>query len=292
MTQDWRDEAKRHPKVIALNRLLANRKNELARDKQFVIETARLQPRLEEALAKHEKHMRVFFRTFSYPIGVRLIEVKKFLENLERKQLKNLLGRYLKYVARFGTVFRLRSKRPHFRLEYLIPWGSKFHVRLVKGHFEPADGYHGDEEPFEYFFESDRLKVPSVLGKHIASGKAKFVRIDDVSWSSALSRLEYFAYYPEGLTFVLHNAEQPYLLCLIGEKVTDSIWREASRVRSALLRASFERGKAGRPTNIPRLREAIRTRNRPGLLKGNITPEKSFYSEQSYISRVGSTLRD
>jgi hypothetical protein len=170
---------------------------------------------------------------------------------------------------------------------------------LVGGHFEPAEGYPGGDVPYDYYYEADRMEVPPGLEKLVASGIAKFVLIEDESWSSSLSKLEYFANYPEGLTFVVHEAEQPYLLCLIGEKVSDKVWKQGSRARSALLRKYFDRGKAGRRPSIPRLRRAIKLRTRPGSLKSKIiVPDEPvenvrtrFRNEQSYVSRVGAALR-
>jgi hypothetical protein len=176
-------------------------------------------------------------------------------------------------------------------------------VKLVGEHFEPAAGYPGKQEqvqmgidaPYDHYFEADRMEVPPGLEKLVTSGKAKFVLIEDESWSSALSKLEYFANYPEGLTFVVHEAEQPYLLCLIGEKVSDKVWKQGSRARNALQKKYFNRGKAGRPPNIPRLRRTIKQRKSPGALKSKIiledNPDKKLSSEQSYSSRVGAAVR-
>jgi hypothetical protein len=217
--KDWRRELRRHPMVIEMERRMRTRRRGLEKDPQFLLETERLQSQFENALGQYPKSLGEFFRQFSYPIGARLGRLENFFTSPDNEPLKALLKRYVKYVARFGVVFRLRKGRPHFPWELQVPWGSKFHVRLVNEHFEPATGYPGGDAPYEDFFESERLEVLPVLQKHIASGKAKFVRIDDESLSSVLSKLEDFAYYAEGLTFVLHNAQQPYLLCLIGEKV-------------------------------------------------------------------------
>jgi len=148
-------------------------------------------------------------------------------------------------------------------------------------------------------FESSDLKdleMPLPLQKQIEAGKAKFVRIDDESWSSVLTELEGFAYDARSLTFILHRAEQPYLLCLVGERVTNAQWAKASTSVSAFLRENFNRGKAGRPKDLVRYRQAIKTRRTAGLLKEKLPvepgEEKKFYSEQAYSARVGKSLRD
>jgi hypothetical protein len=295
MPHDWRKELRKHQKVRELTQRLALRKQELNEDKQFLIETERLRAGLTSAVTKHRMVLPLFFKKFSYPVGPRLPTAKQFVSGRRNKALKKLLNDYLSYVARFGVRFQLRAKRPRFLLEYLIPWGAKFHVRLVRDHFEPVEGYPGGDVPYEDYFEADRMEVPTGLEQLVKSRKAKFVLIEDGSCSSILSKLEYFASFTEGLTFVVHNAERPYCLCLIGENVSDKDWKRASRAHSALLREYFDRGKGGRPPNIPRLRHAIKLRKRPGLLKTKITPrgdlEKHLRSEQSYSSRVGAAVR-
>lgn len=293
MSHDWRQELKKHPRVRELDRRLASRAKELGKDKEFVIQEASLKTRLEHFLFERPARVRRFFQKFRAPVGPGSRETRRFVRRTRIKNLRKLLDEYLNFAARFGVVFLLESKGNCFRLKYLVPWGTKFHVKLVDEQFRPAERRVDFNECCEDYFEDDRLNVPVEVKRIIASGKGKFVLIEDTQCSSALSRLEYFANNPEGLTFVLHSAEQPYLLCLIGEKVSDMDWKMASAARSALLRKYFNRGKAGRPPNIPRLRRAIELRTRRGSIKSKISvsDEKKFESEQSYISRVGAALR-
>ena len=259
MTKDWRKELPKHPKLIELNRRLSLKKRGLKDDKEFVIQTAVLKNALERALQRYPKLVMAFFRDFSDPAGVHRYKAPEFLKTLKNKKVKLLLGEYLKYAMRFGVVLRLR--RRGFEEEYLIPWGTKFHVRIKKEHFEPVDGYPGDEDtPFEYFFESDSVKTWPALSKQMSLGRAKFVLIEDSEQTSILTRLEAFAYHPDGLTFVFHNAEQPYLFCLVGEKVTNAIWRDASTSVSSFLSRNFNRGKAGRPRDLERFLQTIKSR--------------------------------
>lgn len=296
MTRDWRQELEKHPKLVELKRRLSLKKRELKNDKEFVIETAKLRNALEAALLKYPKPAATFFRDFSDPTGMHRSKAREFLDGLRSRKLKLLLGRYLRYVARFGVVLRLKRGRPRFEEEYVIPWGIRFHVRLTEDHFEPVDGYPGDEDtPFEYFFESDKVETWPTLSKQMSLGRAKFVQIEDSERASIISRLEDFAYYPEGLTFIFHNADQPYLFCLVGEKVTNEIWRDASRVVSSFLRTHFNRGKAGRPRNLTRFRKEIMNRKKPGPLKAKLPgkegTEKDFLSAQVYSARVGRAIR-
>lgn len=284
---------KKNAKLIELTHRLAARQRELNADKVFILETEKLRDRLEQGLTHFPKTLNAFFRHFSYPVGTRLPELNEFLESVKNARLRKLLNQYVKYVARFGAVIRLRNNR--VAVEYLIPWGLTFHVRLENGHFEPAKRNSDEDTPYEYFFESDTVKVPPALRKQMKSNGVKFVRIDDNKWSSILSKLEYFAYDPSCLTFILHNAEQPYLFCLVGEKATYDLWKKTGKVVTAFTREQFNREKAGRPKNLVRFRHAIQLRKKPGQKKQNLAvsgdSEKDFKSQQSYSARVGKSLR-
>jgi hypothetical protein len=282
----WRRELAKHPKVIEQNRRRAARKRELDTDKQFLLEEERLQRQFEKFFTKYPKKLKQFFHRFPSFYGFRLGQIKLFLDALGNLPLRRLLNRYIKFASRFGVQFRFQERRPHFQREILIPWGSKFHVRMVEKQFVPGDGDS---------VESGRVNIPPAVQEQINSGNVKVVLIEDEDWSSALNELEHFAYYPEGLTFVVHHAEQPYLLCLVGEKVSDKAWRQASRVKTALLKKSLGRGTAGRPSDLKRLREAIKIRQRGGPLKGKIKQNDELKnpveSEQAYLSRVGKSLQ-
>jgi len=294
--RDWRAELKTNPKLIELNSRLSARQRELSGDKEFIVATERLRKEILGALKKFPKSVREFFHRFGYPTGTHQSELNDFIYSVAQASLRRLFRQYLKYVARFGTVLRLNKRRAVIALEYLIPWGSTFHVRLGRGRFEPINEVLDDDVPSEYFFESDDVQMPNALRAQVTSGAAKFVEIEDDNWTSVLSKLEYFAYYAEGLTFVLHKAEQPYLLCLVGEKVSNELWRRASKAVSAIHRENFNRGKAGRPADLVRFKKMIKVRKRPGLLKEKLAitgeSEKNFLSEQAYSSRVGKSLRN
>jgi hypothetical protein len=291
----WQRELAAHPKIVEQKRRLIARKRELDTDEQFIIEEARLQGEFEKFFAKYPKPLKEFFRQFSSFYGFRLGQIKQFLDSLSDERLRRLLNRYIAFVSRFGVQFKFHERQPRFRRDVLIPYGSKFHVRMVKRHFEPGQGSIDQDAQFGDSFESERINIPPAVQEQITSGKVKFVEFEDESWSSALNELEHFAYYPEGLTFVLHQAEQPYLLCLIGEKVSDKLWRQASPVKTALLKKSLGRGTAGRRRDPKRLRESIKIRQRGGPLKGKITQndklKKPIESGQAYLSRVGKLLR-
>jgi hypothetical protein len=145
-----------------------------------------------------------------------------------------------------------------------------------------------DEDAAEYF-ESKELAVPPQIQTLIESGEAKLVRIDDSSGCSVLNDIESFAYHPEGITLVLHNAERPYLLCLYGEKVSKQLLDHAGKAISAFQREHYERGKGGRPVNLERRKKARELLKQPGSMKdkaAQVDTTENISSSQSYISNL------
>jgi hypothetical protein len=159
-------------------------------------------------------------------------------------------------------------------------WRERFGGRLLV-----------EDDAIDNSLASDKVKVPRALDEAITGGDAKFMQIDDQEGTSLLSTLEYVGYFPEGITVVLHKAEQPYVQLLIGEKVTTAQLRRVGKAVTALLREEFGRGKAGRPLNLAKRRLAKKLLQKPGSLK-----DKAFVlagkestkigSQQSYLSRL------
>jgi hypothetical protein len=120
-----------------------------------------------------------------------------------------------------------------------------------------------------------------------------------------LSQLEQFAYFSEGITFMVHEAEHPYLLCLVGEKLSIPKWRELGKVIHQLQRKYLRREKAGRPPDLDRLNKLYSELEQPGSLKGKayeVRPkptekqmlqsrESSLESSQVYVSRKRKELK-
>src|SRR5258708_7921496 len=123
VAKSWLPELESNPKLIELSRRVAARKRELKNDKEFVIETAKLRTRLEWGLAHHPKYLRRFLHHFSDPVGPRLPELKDSINSIRSARLRRLLKEYVKYVARFGVVVRLRKEDRCLFFEPLVPWG-------------------------------------------------------------------------------------------------------------------------------------------------------------------------
>jgi hypothetical protein len=289
-------QKRRRQEIEAMTSAINQKRRALSNSKPFLIETKKLMKSLEDSLVRWPDYLKAFFRQFGYPTG-RLKTIRRFLTKAPDQKTKEAIKTYLRYVARFGVLLRLRKGTPKFKPTLLVPWGSTFRVRIKKGQFLPVAPYPGGDEPYVYFFESDPRSAPQHFQKLIKSGAAKYVELDDKDDSSLFARLESFAYHPEGITFVVHRAEQPYLFCLIGESVTNEIWRDTSKAVSAFHRALLGKGNAGRPPNIKRLKLTLRMRERP-LSKKEIASalshgdsEKDFRSAQAYLSQIEKLLR-
>lgn len=289
-------QERRRREIDSMTSALNRKWRELNNSKLFLIETEKLTKSLEESLARWPDYMKAFFRQFGYPTG-RLKAVRRVLAKAPDKKTREAINEYLRYVARFGVLLRLRKGTLKFKPNLLVPWGSTFHVRIKQGQFLPTVPYPGGDEPYVYFFESDPTSAPQHFQGLIKAGVAKYVELDDEDDSSLFTRLESFAYHPEGITFVIHRAEQPYVFCLIGERVANEIWRNASKAVGAFQRADVGKGNAGRPADIKRLKLALRMRER-GVPRQEIASalshgdsEKDFRSAENYLSQMEKLFR-
>jgi hypothetical protein len=232
-------------------------------------------------------------KRFWYPSPAVYLKAQQFLERIQGPALRAALLRYLEYASRFGVymVRRARKERMKFAVRGIVPSGEKFHVRVVEDHLEPAAGMPEDE-PFVEYFSDDTVPVVPELQKAINKGVARFVQIEDDSFSTILSELEEFAYSPDTITFIVHKAERPHLFCLMGERATQPQLRDALPSVSAILRKYYNRGKAGRPRDRVREKKAQNLLRKPqgkgeiahALAKGGLA--KDHYSAERYARQV------
>jgi hypothetical protein len=291
--RDWRKKLREDPRVAALDHARTRRRRELSADSMFELRTEALQRQLEEAYAQNPEFVTDFFRQFSWPIAPKLKRLNAFLRKIPDISLRKTLRKYVNHANRFRVIIPLQKLFPHFSKTFeLLPSAAKFHVKIVNGQLSPI-GSTDEDDPIDISFASDQVEVPRPLDQAIRLGRAKFMRVDDKEGSSCLSILERVAYFPEGISFVLHDAEQPYLLCLIGEKVSVELWRKLSTTVTAMLREEFGRGKAGRPKDLPKRRRAKKLLEKPGPLKEKAAvlavqagAAPTVATQQSYLSRL------
>jgi hypothetical protein len=270
----------------------------LAKDDAFRDETEAVRLDLNAAYGFDPATVDAFMRQFWYPSPAVYLKARQFLERIQGSALRAALLRYLEYASRFGVymVRRARKERTKFAIRGIAPSGEKFHVRVVEDHLEPAAGMPEDE-PFVEYFSDDTLPVVPELQKAISEGDARFVQIEDDSFSTVLSELEEFAYGPDAITFIVHRAERRHLFCLMGERVTQPQLRAALPAVSSILRKYYNRGKAGRPRDRVREKKAQNLLRKAGqkaeiahaLAKGELA--KDHFSAERYARQVAKRSR-
>jgi len=294
MPKDWRETLRTDPRE---NKAQKKRRRQRASDPKFVLTKDRLLLKLEKHYQQAPEMVTDFFRQFSWPGAPKLKRLTAFFRDMPDGPLKKILSEYVQFAGRFRVHFILRKRSreqhkspPHFRVVEDLPNPATFHVRVVNGQLVPIGPVPDDDMPIDVSFERKLKKLPEPLNSAIQQGLAKAVRIDDEEGSSCLTPLEQVAYFPEGVTFVLHEAEQPYLLCLVGERVSVEQWRKLSTAVTAILREKFGRGKAGRPKDLQKYRQAKKLLKQPGPLKEKAIKLAGLASnvdtQQSYISRL------
>ncbi len=263
MSHAWQRELQRHPLLVELQRRKAVRRKELEADKEYLYEWERLRQDVKRAIKRSPKTVRLFFDRFSESRSD-LAQVHEFLETVGDETLNQFFCRYIRFVSRFRVEIGLERGKTKIHREIIPPLGSKFHLVLGREGFEPFVSNSDEDVPNEYLFERSDLVVPERLEHEIKSGTAKMVQIEDHKWVSTLGQLERFAYHPEGITLILHQAELPYLYCMIGENVSVRVWRDMYPVIKALRKKHYGREKAGRPPDLKRQKEVIKTFALPG----------------------------
>jgi hypothetical protein len=197
-----------------------------------------------------------------------------------------LLKKYVRYASRFGVYFVRRKNSFEWRLMPEPGW--KFRVNQSNGRLQ-ASAHVPEGSPASDYFQAPTLQIPQAFQTLIDGREAKFVQIDDVSGASVLNDIENFGYHGEGITFVVHNAERPYLYCLVGEKATKALWDKAGKSITAFQR-QFGRGKGGRPTTTvgrkKTIREALKQPGRKKEKAVRLMSDIATASGQSYLSRI------
>jgi hypothetical protein len=286
------------PRVCALRRRRWAHLRALAKDDAFRDATEAVRSDLNAAYGFDPVTVDAFMPQFWYPSPAVYLKARQFLERIQGSALRAALLRYHEYASRFGVymVRRARKERTKFAVRGIAPRGEKFHVRVVEDHLEPAAGMPEDE-PFVEYFSNDMLPVVPELQKPIGEGAARYVEIEDDSFSTILSELEEFAYSPDAITFIVHRAERRHLLCLVGEAVTQPQLRAVLPAVSAILRKHYNRGKAGRPRDRLREKKAQNLLRKPGrkgeiahaLAKGGLA--KDHFSAERYARQVAKRNR-
>jgi hypothetical protein len=263
------------------------RRAELEADSIFVRETEQLQGRFEAAYLSQPERVDSFLGRFGFTSPFNRAQLAEFLKKVPPKMAK-LFRDYIKYASRFRVLLRRKRNTGTFECRVLLPeFGWKFRVNQSDGHLQSRVAMEEDSAATEYF-EDVTLQVPDAFEKLTRSNQAKFVQIDDVSGTSVLNEIEDFAYFDGGVTFIWHNAERPYLFCLIGEKVSKALLDKAGRGITAF-QNEFGRAKAGRLRElgaVKKVREGLLKGGRKKQIAAEALPLIATASGQSVISRI------
>jgi hypothetical protein len=252
----------------------------LEKDKAFVIETDRIVHELQSLRNRKPDIFQKVFRRLSPLVILEGKYWEGWLRDLADVRARTTFRNYVRYVVRFKV--RLASSPGTFRP---VPFGPApvhtLHARIVKGRLHWADwGPQPKESVYDFLFIARDFEAVPELREMMHRGDARFVKVDTPRNESVLKELEYLAYDPSMLTFIIHYAEQPRIYCLIGEAVrTDKAWRDAGKVITALQKRLYGRNKAGRPANISRLKQGLR------LARSSKPPkEKAFGSNPTPVT--------
>jgi hypothetical protein len=267
------------------------RRTQLENDGVFVRETEELQEGFEAAYLSKRTTVDSFLSQFRLPSPFHKTRVQRFVDAIP-PQMAALLKRYVRYASRFDVCFVRRNNAFEWRL--MPDSGWKFRVNQRNSRLE-AIGHVPEDSPLTDYFEAPTLQIPAAFQVLIDEKAAKFLQIDDVEGASVLDDIENFAYNSDGITFIVHNGEHPYLYCLVGEKATKALWDKAGKSITAFQR-QFGRGKGGRPTTNVGLRKTIREAlKQPGRKKEKavrLMSDIATAGGQSYVSRVGKRDRE
>lgn len=284
-------EAKRKKKIIS----------DLNRDEKFLAAQEKTWRRLVAALkTPHMKpEVERFFRVFPSCAVVSL--VREFLATVRDKKTRELLWDYVKFSLRYDVEFVLhrngRKGRIKLDLIYPEPKGDAFQVKIVHGKTEPVSESRRSRR-LGSNFEMPVEEIPEYCQQQVNQGEARYIRVDDRSVESLLTDFEHFAYDAEKVVFIEHRAEKPYLLLLIGGKVSKKILRNAQKTITKFQRTQMGSRLAGRkrsPKTLDKMRKIFVASRKKGIsgidLGYRFAPEYSYESKQNFVSMTKKLLK-
>jgi hypothetical protein len=274
----------------------AARLRELETDKEFLIETEQRAKDLKAAYAAHPETLRNFFRKYPIISPFRRQRIAEFLREINDPTVRRALEDYWRYAYRFRVSMRLNPKILAFEPRPWSSGGKVFDVKIVEDHLEGRIA-PGPDEAYSDYFESPGMHVPPTIRELIEAGKAKFVRIEDPNDYSILQDLESFAYKDDGVALFVHQAEQPYLGCIFGEKMAKQTLAQMGKAVSEFQKTNFSRVQGGRPRNTDRLKRELKVDQRAISNKAKAAEladggdEKKVKAEEVRLSRQRSKRR-
>jgi Raf kinase inhibitor-like YbhB/YbcL family protein len=229
----------------------------LENDKEYVLRSDDIKQRLEHAYNARPTEVTAFFRRFSLPSPFAAGKIREYLNTIA-DDVRRPLEDYVTFANRFRVQFRLKTIPLRFKPVLRPSSGTKFHVRIVEDHLEPGKPEPGaDIDSYSELFPAPNLKIPDEAQALVDKGEATFTQIDDGPEYSMLKELEEFAYKDDGVAFFVHNAEQPYLGCIFGEKMSKQQLADLGKTVTEFQKKSFFRTAGGRPPDMDRLKKML-----------------------------------
>lgn len=221
--------------------------------KQYLAQRHIVEQELESALRECPKIIRKFFARFWRVDSLKASRRTRFLLKIadEHEPAFLALDRYITFALRFNVRLRLHRNPPHFRVVTSPLSGTRFHgctLESLEDNLAPWTASDIEGEFVEY--EHPDLPLPEGVEEMIACSKSAWLQIDDADTNSLLAQIEDVVYDPERVSFVFHNANSPFLFCLIGENVGDEAWREAGKIKNRFQQQMFGTGKRGKRPNL------------------------------------------
>ena len=251
---------KLHPEWKDYKLRLQEKQRRLDNDPEYIIATLDVTNRLEKAYVVDAKSVSKFFRRFGQfgsPYSIqKILHFLKSLYESKKRKIAVALYKYIQYSIRFGVVMRTLKGVPQFKPVVIPQVARKFHAKITRNFLKPVRPVPKDHEMAEYFEEPD-LQEPSELGKNFDPALVNYFVIEDRRDDSLLKQIEAVAYNPDRITFIQHNAEIPFLFCLIGENFQKKDFKNALSFVTRFQHERFGRG-AGRPRDTQRLKQEIR----------------------------------
>lgn len=257
------------PTASGPSRLEREAAKKLESDDQYIMRRGAIEKRLEDAYKTNPGTIKDFFKRFSFTSAMTMKKVMRYLKELKDEDLRGVLQDYIKFATRFRVMFRLRTDPLKFKAMVYPQYGDKFHVRYVSAlmkddkfageHLEPAHRSVPPTDPYIDYFDSDDVPVTKTVQKLIDEKKGKFIRIEDRRGGySIFKNLEAFAYRPDGVTVIEHHGEQPYFMCIFGEKAKKlPLIGQVGTALTEFQKKYFGRGRPGRPVKLDELKKAM-----------------------------------
>ena len=272
------------------------RLNALEKDPGFLIKTHKLIVELKKAHSLLSSKVKEFFQRIAF--SRRPAAIKQFLNDIDNRDVRRTLEDYITFSSRYRVYFRLRAKPLEFQLRAWPQKGQKFHATVVGDHLEPPnlDFVPDEDDSLVERFGSDDLELPPAIQKLIDAGEATFLQIDEKDTFSILRQIEDVAYKDDGVSIIVHDAEQPYFIILCGAKANKELLKDLQPALTEFQRERYGESYGGRPRNVERLKRDLETEKEPTSKKGKAidsvgSDEKKLHREQVRKAKLRKEFR-